>query len=142
MQKICLLGAVFVAIGLTACDQPGGVSPHDLTTARLGEAFDLPLGGAAHLEEVDLDITFTDVTEDSRCPAGAQCIQAGRAVMVFEVAPAEGEAQTVTTTLAADTSEPVEVGDYTLTVTGLNPYPRVEEQPVKEDYVATLIIGE
>lgn len=78
------LAVLGLACVLAACTAPGAAR-----VAKLGEARTLRVGeqlafaGGASLR-------FAEVRSDSRCPIGAQCIQAGEAVVAFEIdAPSE-----------------------------------------------------
>ena len=44
-----------------------------------GQEFQLKVGDKVSVNGKDLAIEFVRVTQDSRCPTGAQCIQAGKA---------------------------------------------------------------
>jgi hypothetical protein len=56
----------------------------------LGQPFELAVGEMQTIAETGLQLTFTAVTEDSRCPSNVQCIWAGRVVIeVWAQAPNE-----------------------------------------------------
>lgn len=57
----------------------GGSSEPDRVT--LGESFVLGVGQSARIEAEALDVGFDDVTADSRCPKGEQCIWEGDATV-------------------------------------------------------------
>ena len=63
--------------------------------------------------------TFLDVVEDSRCPIGVQCIQAGRAVVRVAVLR---NGQSVTETLTVDGNS-VMTDQGELRIEQLEPYP-------------------
>ena len=48
-------------------------------TASLGQEFTLPVGQKVVIEGEELTIKFLEVTGDSRCPTGVECIWAGEA---------------------------------------------------------------
>jgi uncharacterized Zn finger protein len=73
-----LLAAVLVSTG---CGN--GSAGNEL---RLGEEFTLSTGESAAIKGEDLEITFLEVTEDSRCPRNVTCVWAGRAVSLVQVA--------------------------------------------------------
>lgn len=114
--------------------------------ARSG-AFGLPSDGerwpssqeVAYGEPVTLpdgsDLEFVDVVEDSRCPADAMCIWQGRAVVAFEL---DGERFKV-----AFLGEPasVEVGEYTVTVHEVQPYPLASQSAEHSEYVVTVSVS-
>ncbi len=51
---------------------------------KLGETIDLPLNEKVSFESEKLEITFVSIA-DSRCPTGVNCIQAGKAKVVFKL---------------------------------------------------------
>ena len=119
--------ALILALVLTAC----GTS----TEPQLGENFEIRLGTTVEIPDDSTRVTFTDVTADSRCPTGAQCVWAGEAVVLFTV----GSNQQVPLPLGADASKAtVIVRDKQFTIVALKPYPRVNETITKGDYIATI----
>lgn len=70
-------------------------------TAALGEAFALDVGETVSVLGAGLSVTFTSVADDNRCRPGTQCIVAGNATVVVEVA----KAGTPPASLALNTDE-------------------------------------
>ena len=68
----------------------------------LGESFTVGVGQSVTVSGPGLTVTFAALVEDSRCPIGVQCIQAGRAVISLTVA----KAGTAPATLAVSTDDP------------------------------------
>lgn len=119
--------ALMLALLLTAC----GTS----TEPQLGDNIDIRLGTTIDIPDDSTRVTFTDVTSDSRCPTGAQCVWAGEAVVLFTV----GSNQQVSLTLGTDASKAtVIVRDKQFTIVALKPQPKVNETIAKGDYVATI----
>lgn len=119
--------ALFLALLLTAC----GTS----TEPQLGENIEVRLGTTIEIPDDSTRVRFTDLTSDSRCPTGAQCVWAGEAVALFTV----GNNQQVSLTLGADASKAtVIVGMKQFTLVALKPYPRLNETIAKGDYIATV----
>ena len=119
--------SLLLAILLAAC----GTS----TEPQLGDNIEIRLGSTIEIPDDSTHVKFTDVTSDSRCPTGAQCVWAGEAVVQFTV----GNSQQVSLTLGADASKAtVIVGMKQFTLVALKPYPKVNESIDKGDYVATV----
>ncbi len=119
--------SLMLALLLTAC----GTS----TEPQLGDNIDIRLGTTIEIPDDSTRVTFTDVTSDSRCPTGAQCVWAGEAVVLFTV----GSNQQVSLTLGTDASKAtVIVRDKQFTIVALKPQPKVNETIAKGDYVATI----
>lgn len=118
---------LLLALLLTAC----GTS----TEPQLGENFEIRLGTTVEIPDDSTRVTFTDVTSDSRCPTGAQCVWAGEAVALFTA----GSNQQVSLTLGADASmATVIVRGKQFTIVALKPHPKVNESIAKGDYIATI----
>lgn len=65
--------AVFLLLmttGLSCSEEP--------LPATLGAQFSLSVGQTALIESEGLKLTFVEVEEDSRCPQGVECVQAGQ----------------------------------------------------------------
>jgi hypothetical protein len=118
---------LFAAL-LIACGTAG-------TEPELGDNIDIRLGSTIEIPDDSVRVQFTDVTSDSRCPTGAQCVWAGEAVALFTV----GGNQQVSLTLGADASKAtVIVRGKQFTIVALKPHPRVNEPFAKSDYIATV----
>jgi len=103
-------------------------------STKLGEEFGLKFGDKVTLRGTDLTLAFKDVTEDSRCPEGAVCVWAGNARILLGV---NQTAIALNTTL-----EPKQASysSYVIQLLGLYPYPKVDRQIKKEEYIAALIV--
>ena len=125
---------VSVLLAALACGT-GGQAPAADVEAAYGERFDLSPGELALVGGES--VTFTRIAEESRCPEGARCIQAGNAAAVFAVEGAGGKA---TLTLNTD-REPrrAAAAGLALHLIELNPRP-VQGAPVDSAaYRATLV---
>jgi hypothetical protein len=93
--------------------------------------------------EADLALRFEAVLEDSRCPADAQCIWAGRVVIAVVIRVGAGELESITLGLPGgitpDAPELQPAGDYTVRLVSLDPHPPTSGGPPLP-YVATLIV--
>lgn len=119
---------------------PSG-EPSDVLVAQLGQPFKLSIGQSAVIE--DLAITFTAVSEDSRCPEGAQCIWAGQVKVVVRVqkdGEALGEFEMTVGTLTDGDVAAVEVAGYVLSLLGVEPYPKVGEEIGEGEYVLEMVV--
>src|SRR5690242_12698646 len=80
------------AVGATA----GGVTAGARLSVTMGQQFPLHVGQSASVAGVSSVITLRAVRNDSRCPSGAQCVQAGNAEVVLDVAQGGGAPSSVT----------------------------------------------
>lgn len=112
--------------------------PEDVPTG-----IDIPLGKSVELEIDGLMLEFVEVTEDSRCPANVVCVWAGQA-KVLVAANDDGEDLGEHELLLDPTgsaSNSVTLGDYTVVLTALNPYPGAYAGSQDSDYVATVSVS-
>ena len=101
--------------------------------ARLGEEFLLAIGQEVHIAGEDLQISFEDVTEDSRCPLNVTCIWEGRATNQVRITYA-GMAYGIELTEPGLTDHATEAfRDYRMTY-HLKPYPGEMENISKAYY--------
>ena len=114
--------------------------------ARLNEPFILGGGQTIILSDADLQLTFTQVLEDSRCPKQVDCFWSGR--IIIEVAVQQGAAapqliNLQTSTAPSETADTVEVLGYTIFLATVDPYP---DEPLVtipfESYQATLTVSQ
>jgi hypothetical protein len=85
-------------------------------------------------------VTFVRVTEDSRCPTGVQCVWAGQVMVLLEITlGTEVQQYTLVTVTAFEGNvNSIEVGDYTVTLTQVDPYPVYGQTTNPADYQITL----
>ena len=136
---ISLLALFTLFIG-TGCPKPAipAISYH------LFRPFALKIGQTAQSEEAKgLSITFDQVSADSRCPIGVQCITAGKADVVLTLKK-DGETQTATLpfTLPTGTSNVVDFKGFNVRIVGVNPL-QVKDKPLDPaSYEVTILVIE
>jgi hypothetical protein len=89
---------------------------------------EIPLGQTAPIDNGAIDVTFTEVVEDSRCPMNVMCVWQGRAVVGLRIRHLDGsETDELLTTLVMQGREPsslsLPVDGYGLLLVSLTPYP-------------------
>jgi len=109
----------FVAVGAASAAASFGT--------RLGESS--RLGGRT--------VTPLAILEDSRCPAGAQCIQAGTVRLQVRVQRG-ARADVATVSLRS----PADIGGAWLHLAGVCPYPQLSKPIAAGDYRLTLVISD
>ena len=109
--------------------------------ADLGESFTLAIGESIGISGEDMTIKFVEVTSDSRCPEGAQCIVAGEARIKLTITY-EGQDSTVTLVQSGGTTNPATdtFEGYSLTF-NLKPYPQVDEEISDDEYMLTMTVS-
>jgi len=103
-----------------------------LPAVALGEEFSLRRGAGVAIEATAWSLTFTAVSEDSRCASDVTCVWAGQAVVLFTAIAPTGEAQELRLVLGTETTVPQPFGRFGLLVSELRPYP-VSTAPIGAD---------
>jgi hypothetical protein len=135
------LAVVVVGCLITAgCSgSSGSGSPTSPTSGdgRVDVTMTFAPGQRLTVEGTTLSVQFREVSADSRCPADALCVAQGDAVAVFEAAVgAQAGAQFE---LGANSRRVTEVGNYSVELRALDPYPFASLGPISPaDYRATL----
>lgn len=111
---------------LTATPEPAPVFPTGVQSARLGEP----------ARFIGLTLTPVMVAEDSRCPAGAQCVWAGLTRVSTAVNTATGADLRVLTL-----GTPLTIGDRNVTLVDLCPTPNVQRAPIPARPVAVYAVS-
>ncbi len=91
--------------------------------ASLGKEFSLYIGQTAAITGEDLEITFTEVSGDSRCPSAVVCIQAGevKCLMKIKEGGTAGDVEFIQSGGTSDYSR-LTYGNYRYTFK-VDPYP-------------------
>ena len=130
-MRYALLMLVAAAAG--GCD-PANIEPR---LARVDEPFQLAVGERAVVGGVS--IRFVTVPSDSRCPTTVVCIWEGDGAVLVEIGPVAGggAADTLHT---RDNPKAIDLGEITLELVRLDPYPETPGGIPAEEYVATFVV--
>jgi hypothetical protein len=121
---------------LAAC----GSTPAEVN-ANLGEEFSLSIGQTAIIKGQDLQITFEDVIEDSRCPSDVTCPWAGRDSSIIKIVEPSSQYRMVLTELGlTDQYTTATYQEYQISF-NLRPYPVAEQTIRKGEYRLQLIVS-
>jgi hypothetical protein len=100
----------------------------------VGHEFDLRFGERVSVEGTELTILFADVTEESRCPIPLMCFWAGNARIIMR---ANGSDVPLNTTVEPHHAK---VGQYSIQLKLLRPYPHIDRPIPRAEYVARLLV--
>lgn len=129
------LGLVFVLLVL-ACNS----SPTDPSTSVpfRDATIVLQLGNATQLNS-DLRVAFSQVVEDSRCPASVACVWQGNGAIRLDITSGHGT-ESATLNTAGGTGFPREasVAGYTFTLVELDPQRKTPDPIPAQQYRATI----
>ena len=133
-SSILLLGCVLLA----ACTSGTEIEPTGTAIElTIDESFVLAPGETAVIAARNMEITFVEVPEDSRCPEDAVCVWAGNALVQLEVVRDGVELAIGLNTTEGPESAPV-ADNLELALEGLGPMPTTPGPIDKGDYRATL----
>lgn len=93
---------------------------------------ELKYGESIDLRSKNLKLEFSSLEMDSRCPDGADCIWSGEGVIHLKV----NSEKEISLKLPVLQSVQVDGIPYRFSLIKLNPYPKSDRHPDKEDYTA------
>jgi hypothetical protein len=125
---IGILGVLLLTIASLSCSASGGGN----VTATLGQEFTLQVGKTADFDSESLSIQFVEVTADSRCPKGVECVSAGEAQCRL-YCKIYGSPADMTLTQTDDAAGSDYFLDYKITFK-LEPYPQAGQTIAPSDY--------
>lgn len=137
LKRLSLVVLALPLIGAGSCDSDSPTAPEDpvesgpAASVALPSTVTLAVGETVVIDSADVEITFSAVTEDSRCPVDVTCVWAGRAVVALAVGTAGSGASTVELEVGG---QPLEAHGLRLAATALEPLPREGEEIRPEDY--------
>jgi hypothetical protein len=139
--SICgiLLSWLIVAAALASSFFSSSAQASDVA-AEVDKPFTLKVGQSANVQPADIDLTFVNVTEDSRCPSDVTCVWAGRVSIVVDVW-ASGNSSRLVLTLSGGQSEAKSLGSYSVKLTNVQPFPVSTKKISPSDHVATLMLN-
>ena len=104
------------------------------TDPNLGDEFVLNYGQSTSIEDQNISITFTDVGDDSRCPAGVVCVWEGNVEIFLDI---DSESYSLNTSL--DPKIIVHHG-YQLELISVSPHPVYGDTITIEDYEIKIVL--
>jgi hypothetical protein len=130
---ICLVTIGFLlTIAVTSCTA-------DKINPSLGQKFTLPVGKTAVIAGESLSITFVEVTADSRCPTGVQCVWVGEAKCRASITYKGSESEIILTQSGGSTGMQGLFQIYNVSFK-LEPYPEYGKQIASSDYKLVMTI--
>ena len=121
-----------IAVAAAAC---GTAVDPDL--ARGNQPFQLAVG--ERVVAGGVSIRFTRVTADSRCARNVVCIWEGDGAVLVEIAPLAGLGRVDTLHTRLD-PKAIDVGERSLELVALDPYPETTDPIPAGAYVATFVV--
>jgi hypothetical protein len=135
-MKLALISWLLLVVSCPG--QDSNQASNRVREAPLNQAFELKIGQEAVIKRERLKVKFVSVLEDSRCPKGEQCIQAGKARVALQLTRNK-KSETIELSTASAGQE-VDYNGYGVRLLSLNPYPKMGGNIKPADYVLNLFI--
>ena len=127
------------AVPSASAGSPSAGISHARLSVTMGQQFELEVGQSAAVAGVSSVVTFRAVANDSRCAAGNECVQAGNAAVVLNVATGGAAARAVTLNTTTPPRETA-LGNGILRLVSLAPAPVAGGTIEPSTYVATICV--
>ena len=125
---------------------PGSRRDDSIGVVQQGIPFEIGVGKTVLLDDSELTIEFSLVTEDSRCASNVQCVVPGRAGVLLTVTDQQNVKYQIITHIPGLVSTPYRLNDIIqfqnqrFRLLRLNPYPKVGNPTDFDDYLALIEI--
>ncbi|MDA0676682.1 MAG: hypothetical protein O2788_01605 [Chloroflexi bacterium] len=117
MKRLILLAlAALMTVGALACATDRSTSPVEGTVQ-------IPNGFGYGSDDDGIMVQFLEVSNDSRCAAGVQCVRAGEAFVKLSISVDGGTAQESVIEMVPQGQATVTAGRFTVTLLELQPDP-------------------
>ena len=129
MRNLFLIVVTILSLGATSiasAHRQESVKPEAID----GEIFTLRAGNQKKVARGELTIKFVNVIEDSRCPVGVNCIQAGNAKIQIKVTDRRGQTKTMELNTNKDPKKD-QLGTYAINLVNLAPQPMKDRKPAR-----------
>ena len=137
-MKLTLISLVLLILSCPGQDS-NQVSNHAKQVPP-NQEFELKVGQEAIIKGEQLKAKFISVLEDSRCPKGETCIQAGKGRVALQLTPRNKKSETVELS-TAPTEQEIDFNGYQVKLVSLNPYPKMDSQVKPAEYVLALTVS-
>ncbi|PHM10191.1 hypothetical protein [Nostoc sp. 'Peltigera malacea cyanobiont' DB3992] len=120
---------------------------HQQLMARVGTTFNTPFylkyGKTAYLPTENIEIKFSKVIQDSRCPSDVTCIWQGQVIIGLDIIKNGKQVSTLMLTLVPGRDAlPIQFLDkYSVTLIGVSPYPNSKKTIALKDYIAKIVVS-
>ena len=120
----------------------GCATVEPVIVAKPGVAFSLPVGKSATINGNGTKLTFTRVTQDSRCPTDVTCVWEGEAQIEVNISRTGSPDETAILRIRGGNGEEKSSGNLVIRFVGLTPVPRQADGNASRAYVAELIVNQ
>ncbi|MGV0108106.1 Lipoprotein [Nostoc sp. DSM 114160] len=120
---------------------------HQQLMARVGTTLNTPFylryGRTAYLPTENIEIKFSKVIQDSRCPSDVTCIWQGQVIIGLDIIKNGQQVTTLTLTLIPGRDAlPIQFLDkYSVKLIEVSPYPNSKKAIALKDYIAKIVVS-
>ncbi|WP_375509597.1 hypothetical protein [uncultured Nostoc sp.] len=120
---------------------------HQQLMARVGTTLDTPFylkyGKTAYLPTEKIEIKFSKVIQDSRCPTKVTCIWQGQVIIGLDIIKNGQQVSTLMLTLIPGSDAlPIQFLDkYSVRLIEVSPYPHSGQTSALKDYIAKIVVS-
>lgn len=114
-------------------------APTSPTAERQREVVLAP-GGSARLADTDLTLVFDTVVEDSRCPAGVECVWEGDAAVQIHITSPGASLSSYTLHTSDRFPRQIDHGSVRVRLVAVNPQPVVDVVIRPDEYRVTILV--
>ncbi|MEH2168388.1 MAG: hypothetical protein V7K41_17390 [Nostoc sp.] len=120
---------------------------HQQLMARVGTTLDTPFylryGKTAYLTTENIEIKFSKVIQDSRCPSNVTCIWQGQVIIGLDIIKNGKQLSTLMLTLIPGRDPlPIQLSDkYSVKLIKVSPYPISGQTIALQDYIVKIVVS-
>ncbi|MEH2289988.1 hypothetical protein [Nostoc sp.] len=120
---------------------------HQQLMARVGTTLNTPFylryGRTAYLPTENIEIKFSKVIDDSRCPSDVTCIWQGEVIIGLDIIKNGKQVSTLTLTLIpGDEPLPIQfLNKYSVRLIEVSPYPNSKKTIALQDYIVKIVVN-
>ncbi len=128
---------LLMVLGLISCE-----SENPCESYQLGKSFEIQVGETIAFCTEPITLSFSKVTEDSRCPENVVCIWQGLAEVEVFISVNATEETFLLSTYPTFRNIPSEVtfGNYKISLKEVIPYPNTTKSYTEKDYSIQLLV--
>lgn len=145
MKNLTLLFLMTILVLATSCDtkkaQMEDTDTMDYNTVQFDAPFKMTQKKGVAFENDDLKIIFNTISEDSRCPEGTTCVWEGQVKVNLTVKTKNASEQVEMLRKGGQKENAIQqVGNHTIYLMAVNPYPKDGQTIAQEDYKITIVV--
>ncbi|MDJ0568870.1 MAG: hypothetical protein QNJ53_07455 [Pleurocapsa sp. MO_192.B19] len=121
-----------------------GQAQKSMTCADFGTQFQLRIGEVASINCGEVELTFLEVAEDSRCPSDLNCFEAGQIQVTVKILVDEqdfGNLNLIDNASRKDLAIK-RFDKYVIEFVKAEPYPKSNQEIEASDYIITLVVSQ